>query len=443
MGKTILFTPVGGTDPISASNCYEGAVLHICRYYKPDKVILYMSREMLENQEKDNRYLYCLERLEKLQSRTIEYEIVERRELSNVHEFDYFYEDFRAIIQNIYASMEEGDSLLLNISSGTPAMKSGLLVLQTIGEFPATLIQVATPEKGMNEHIHKGYDVETLWDLNQDNLPDAKNRCKEITCPSLKKIKQEEIIKKHIEAYDYNAALSVTETMKQEDVRKYRSIIELASRRVLLDFAGVDKIARQTGFDCIPVKASSDRKLFEYALNMDVRLKRGEYVDFIRAITPLLVDLFELVLKKQCSVDINDYCEVKKYKRVSRRQWSESKLQKTEVKQVLDKAFQGKFNGTDIYAVHLKYLIDHFSDNSTLKELVEKLRSVEEQIRNDAAHDVISVTEETIIQKTGFTSTKIMQMIQNLFYYTGISVKKEYWKSYDEMNMRILKEIDA
>lgn len=443
MGKTILFTPVGGTDPISASNCYEGAVLHICRYYKPDKVILYMSREMLENQEKDNRYLYCLERLEKLQSRTIEYEIVERRELSNVHEFDYFYEDFRAIIQNIYASMKEGDSLLLNISSGTPAMKSGLLVLQTIGEFPATLIQVATPEKGMNEHIHKGYDVETLWDLNQDNLPDAKNRCKEITCPSLKKIKQEEIIKKHIEAYDYNAALSVTETMKQEDVRKYRSIIELASRRVLLDFAGVDKIARQTGFDCIPVKASSDRKLFEYALNMDVRLKRGEYVDFIRAITPLLVDLFELVLKKQCSVDINDYCEVKKYKRVSRRQWSESKLQKTEVKQVLDKAFQGKFNGTDIYAVHLKYLIDHFSDNSTLKELVEKLRSVEEQIRNDAAHDVISVTEETIIQKTGFTSTKIMQMIQNLFYYTGISVKKEYWKSYDEMNMRILKEIDA
>lgn len=443
MGKTILFTPVGGTDPISASNCYEGAVLHICRYYKPDKVILYMSREMLENQEKDNRYLYCLERLEKLQSRTIEYEIVERRELSNVHEFDYFYEDFRAIIQNIYASMEEGDSLLLNISSGTPAMKSGLLVLQTIGEFPATLIQVATPEKGMNEHIHKGYDVETLWDLNQDNLPDAKNRCKEITCPSLKKIKQEEIIKKHIEAYDYNAALSVTETMKQEDVRKYRSIIELASRRVLLDFAGVDKIARQTGFDCIPVKASSDRKLFEYALNMDVRLKRGEYVDFIRAITPLLVDLFELVLKKQCGVDINDYCEVKKYKKVSRRQWSESKLQKTEVKQVLDKAFQGKFNGTDIYAVHLKYLIDHFSDNSTLKELVEKLRSVEEQIRNDAAHDVISVTEETIIQKTGFTSTKIMQMIQNLFYYTGISVKKEYWKSYDEMNMRILKEIDA
>ena len=43
MGKVILFTPVGGTDPISATNYYEGAILHICRHYMPDKVVLYMS----------------------------------------------------------------------------------------------------------------------------------------------------------------------------------------------------------------------------------------------------------------------------------------------------------------------------------------------------------------------------------------------------------------
>jgi len=40
--------------------------------------------------------------------------------------------------------------------------------------------------------------------------------------------------------------------------------------------------------------------LFEYALGMQIKLKNGEYVDFIRAITPILVDLFELVLKVQC-----------------------------------------------------------------------------------------------------------------------------------------------
>ena len=48
MNEKILFTPVGGTDPISSTNCFDGAILHICRYYKPNKVIMYMSKEMLD-----------------------------------------------------------------------------------------------------------------------------------------------------------------------------------------------------------------------------------------------------------------------------------------------------------------------------------------------------------------------------------------------------------
>lgn len=53
---TVLFSPVGGTDPIS--NERDGALLHICRIYKPDIVYLYMSKEMLEFHKKDNRYLF-------------------------------------------------------------------------------------------------------------------------------------------------------------------------------------------------------------------------------------------------------------------------------------------------------------------------------------------------------------------------------------------------
>ena len=52
MNQTILFTPVGGTDPISLNNYHDGSILHICRFYKPDKVILYMSKEMLDFRRK-------------------------------------------------------------------------------------------------------------------------------------------------------------------------------------------------------------------------------------------------------------------------------------------------------------------------------------------------------------------------------------------------------
>ena len=296
MGKTILFTPVGGTDPISSTNCQDGSMLHICRVYQPDKIIMYMSKEMLEFQEKDDRYRYCIERLGEMQGRTFEIEIVERRELTKVHEFDYFYQDFRNIIQNIYHDMDKDDTLLLNVSSGTPAMKSGLLVLQTLGEFPAKLIQVATPERKINEHIHRDYDVQTLWELDEDNNQDYENRCREIECPTLSGIKKEEMIKKHVEVYDYQAALDVADTLSVQETLAYWDLLELASRRILLDFSGVDKLAVKSGVQCLPIRASSERKYFEYALSVGIKLKKEEYADFVRAITPLIVDLFEMIL---------------------------------------------------------------------------------------------------------------------------------------------------
>ena len=149
--------------------------------------------KILDFQEKDDRYRYCLDRLAKMQDRSMIYEIIERRELTKVHEFDYFYEDFRKVISHIYETMDDSDTLLLNVSSGTPAMKSGLLVLQTLGEFPAKVIQVATPVGKLNEQIHEGYDVETLWGLDEDNLEGAQNRCKEIQCPTLSKIKKRKL----------------------------------------------------------------------------------------------------------------------------------------------------------------------------------------------------------------------------------------------------------
>ena len=63
MSKKILFSPVGGTDPIKYSR--DGSMLHICRHYKPDIVYLYLSHEMMEYHRRDNRYVDALERLGK------------------------------------------------------------------------------------------------------------------------------------------------------------------------------------------------------------------------------------------------------------------------------------------------------------------------------------------------------------------------------------------
>ena len=442
MNQTILFTPIGGTDPISATNCRDGSMLHICRIYKPDKVIMYMSKEILEFQEQDDRYRYCLNQLGALIHHQMEYEIIERKDLVSVHEFDYYYQDFRSIIQKIYQQMDETDILLLNVSSGTPAMKSGLLVLLTLGEFPAKAIQVATPERKINEHVHKDYDVKLLWELNEDNETEFENRCKEVQCPTLLNIKKEEIIKKHISVYDYAAALDVVASLPEQETELYRDLIYMTSRRVLLDFAGVDQMIKKTGYQCLPVRSSADRKYFEYALNVDIKLKKKEYADFIRSITPLVVDLFEMILKKQCKIIVDEYCDIKKKNGAQVRQWSAKKLEGTEVKQALDAIYgNGGFKGGVVYSDHLKILIQANVQDQHLTKLVGALRQVEANIRNLAAHEIVSVTDASIFQRTGYTGSKIMDMIKELFNYTGISVKREYWYSYDIMNQEILKRM--
>ncbi len=442
MNQRILFSPVGGTDPMSMTNCHDGSLIHICRVYKPDKVIMYMSKEVLENQQKDDRYRYCLKNLAKMQGRAVSYEIIERPELTKVHEFDFFYEEFRTIIKNIYHEMDETDELLLNVSSGTPAMKSGLLVLQTLGEFPAKIIQVETPEGKMNEHTHKGYDVELLWELNEDNKEDFENRCKEIFCPTLSKIKKEEIIKKHILVYDYRAALDVAKTMEARDVSKYIDMLEMATKRTLLDMATVDECIKKIGYQCLPVRTSSGRKSFEYALSIDIKLKRSEYADFVRSITPIVVDLFERILKKQCRIDINDYCYYKTENGCKVRKWSDKKLSGTDVGRVLDEVYKGGFRGGDISSIHLNEIIKALGGNHHLSKLTEAVRSVESNVRNLAAHQIVSISDSVIKKLTGFSSEKIMDMIKELFAYTDINVKKDYWDSYDQMNEEILKRMN-
>ena len=86
--------------------------------------------------------------------------------------------------------MEDSDELLLNMASGTPAMKSALFVMATFAEYRFKPIQVSTPKKGINAEYEEReeYDNEINWELNEDNLADAPNRCTEVKSLNLMKM---------------------------------------------------------------------------------------------------------------------------------------------------------------------------------------------------------------------------------------------------------------
>lgn len=450
MAKKILFSPVGGTDPISSrESIRDGSMIHIIRVYKPDKVILYLSKEISEKEKKDKRYTYCIEQLAKLQNRKIEYEIIERPELADVHEYNFYYDEFREILKDIIKSMEKDDKLLLNISSGTPAMKSGLLVLNHLWEDKCESIQVSTPQKSMNNK-EKDYDVETIWQLNEDNEENFENRCGEVQCTSLTRLKNEELIKKLIDEYDYDAAYTIAtyEDMKNSS-KHYIDYLEIAKHRLLLDINAVDKIINKLGIkekSYCPIKSSDERKYFEYVLSLDIKVKKGQYGDFIRAISPIIKDMFIMIINKELKIDVyKDLCRYKGGKYV----WKEEKLKKHEnILKILQTNYKNQFKFSDVSPEHFKFLILELVKEQDIKDVVENLRNVEQSVRNITAHEIVSVTEDFIQKKTkcrkkpeGYTSKQIIDDIKKALAYAGINISANDYNSYKYMNEDIKSRI--
>ena len=75
-------------------------------------------------------------------------------------------------------------------------------------------------------------------------------------------------------------------------------------------------------------------------------------------------------------------------------------------------------------------------------DIAQKLKEVEQKIRNKAAHQMVSVTENKIQEITNMTSDGIMKKIRELFTYSDINVPKQGgWNSYELMNDSIIEKI--
>ncbi|MGN1318832.1 MAG: type III-A CRISPR-associated CARF protein Csm6, partial [Lachnospirales bacterium] len=322
--KRVLFTPVGLTDPIS--NFRDGAMLNICRFCNIDKVYIYLSKEVYGYHKHDNRYIYCLEKLAKNMNKKIEYEIIVREKLEDVHLFDFFIDEFRSILKNIYKE-NITSKIYLNVSSGTPAMKSALQILAAFREIEMTPVQVSTPEGKSNPHAEEkiNYCPEQMWECNEDNV-NSKNRCtisKNINF--LSQIKKK-MISELINKYDYIGAKTLADSMKDLLSPKFMKLLDAACMRLRLDYTNANNTFREYNFKLLEHTQSNVAAISEYLLFLDLKVRKGELADFLRAITPILADLFELILKDCFNFDVNNYVYTDKN---NIRKWDKIKLSNT------------------------------------------------------------------------------------------------------------------
>ena len=452
MTRKVLFSPVGGTDPISADNCRDGSMLHIARKRLPDAVYLYLSGEMLEKQRLDQRYTRALEKLCAETGRHIECHLIERPKLTEVQNFDVFYWDFRKEILGIIEKegIESPEELLVNTSSGTPAMKNALVVLNALGGLRCTLVQVAAPERRMGTHTHPAdYDLDTYWELDEDGKPGSEDRTHNVKSPNLLGLSSLQTIRNFIEKYDYEAAWELAQTLPPEISGGMMPFLRLGRARSLLNLVEARQACAEAGLDYSDIfpagLGDSHGKVFEYALCCDIKRRRGELADFIRSLSPLIVELFELIIEKQCGIYIDDYCTDQYRSGSLLRVWDSGRILSgngDEGAEFLAKVFREKYGSRPdlgcVFSDHLAAIIER-ACGSEVSRPVMILRGVEQNIRNKAAHEIVSVDEKSITRLTrvskgkGLGSEEIMKLVRDVTSLAGFP-KQKGWDSYDHMN---------
>lgn len=284
----ILISAVGTTDPIS--NNHDAALLHIARNYRPDKIVLVYSQEMLVKQDLINKVLHSIEGYKPIIE--IDSTILNNDE---VFLFDKMYEVMGLIVQKY---TNDDDEIILNLSSGTPQIISALFALNRINDYNTQAIQVATPKKGANREYKDLTDseIDALIVENQDNSLDFVDRSIKDKSEKFSQALVKRHLRSLIASFDYQAAEAIINRKEYNKLLSKKKIAYI--REKLNDFSRVFK-NQSILSDILSFPLNdSQKKALNYFLMIDVLKEREHIADVLIKAKSLAEFVIEETIKK-------------------------------------------------------------------------------------------------------------------------------------------------
>ena len=216
---TTLISCIGDTDPIR--NRHDGALLHLARVFRPEKILLiYSERALL----KENNILLALNSIEGYSP------VIKKDERlisdSEVFIFDKIYE----ILNNVVLKYSrDNEDLILNLSSGTPQMKSALFTINRLNDINVRAYQVITPSHSSNEGIghDNNLDINYLISTNLDNRKDFEKRILEDKAEKFQKTLIKRTMKDLLTNFDYESLYNLSMKHRVLSKSKMKKVISL------------------------------------------------------------------------------------------------------------------------------------------------------------------------------------------------------------------------
>lgn len=296
----VLISAVGDTDPFR--NFHDGALIHIARKYRPEKVILIFSEHTAKKQGNIEKALFSI---------APDYEpdlIIHDSIISDneVHIFDVMFQRFSDILQEYYTTEDE---FILNLSSATPQIKSALFVINRLSGINVKAVQVSSPEHASNENIGHDNDenIDELIEVNEDNKVNFIDRTIEDNAEKFNQALLKKTARDFIEKFDYKAALDILDQLSDfpnlKSVRKeIRDIVECLSKQ------DVPQGLRHKKFN------EEEQKILSAYLTIELQRERWNVSESFIRIKNLTEFILEDYIEKRNPGLIDDYCEsIQKY----------------------------------------------------------------------------------------------------------------------------------
>lgn len=296
----VLISAVGDTDPFR--NFHDGALIHIARKYRPEKVILIFSEHTAKKQGNIEKALFSI-------SPNYEPEFIIHDSIisdNEVHIFDVMFQRFSDILQEYYTTEDE---FILNLSSATPQIKSALFVINRLNGINVKAVQVSSPEHASNENIGHDNDenIDELIEVNEDNKVNFIDRTIEDNAEKFNQALLKKTARDFIEKFDYKAALDILDQLSDfpnlKSVREeIRDVVNCLSKQ------DVPKGLRHKKLN------EEEQKILSAYLTIELQRERGNVSESFIRIKNLTEFILEDYIEKRNPGLIDDYCEsIQKY----------------------------------------------------------------------------------------------------------------------------------
>lgn len=414
---SVLYSCFGTTDPVRGMR--DGGLMHILRFQRPEAIYLFLSKEIVELDKKDGRiaktFAHIRESWDGYAPEVVRWET----EIEDPSDMDILLDPMTALAERMHGEWP-GARYLFNLSSGTPQMQIILSQMAMDSRFPDTVgIQVKNPEQASGREARtntRTFSIEDALETNLDDEEEAPNRC---VVPQMLAIRREAVkneLKSLLEQRNY-AAIAKMKAELPEAVTRLARHLDYRSHFLLEDARKAAKGLEGYGLQAEGAFLTrSGYELVEYftMLKNLVYLKR--YTDFVLRLNPFLVrlqrELLAPLLKKQGLREENLFGKKGNELTVERRKLetqASGLLSYMEMK--LEKLLK---ESAPASIMTLNLMLSYYKVDSEALAILKKCEACNQELRNTAAHNLYSITNETIKSTCGIKAEEMVNQLERV-----------------------------